>query len=170
MLTALPVEQAEMIRGPVFDMIASYLEKSTYTSHQKMNSIMRSFILMLGLLMTAGCATSEVPFEGANPVPPERQYTTIADPGGVEVGIVRDLGGRGSWQSLTVAVDGLRLAKLEPGERVTVSLAPGDHRLEVWGLEYKVLTREDIVVREGIQLRYRLSVTTLGVAFIPYTQ
>ena len=131
---------------------------------------MRSFILMLGLLMTSGCAGSEVPYEGANPVSPDRQYTTIADPGGVEVGIVRDLGGQGSWQSLIVAVDGLRLAKLEPGERVTVSLAPGDHRLEVWGLEYKVLTREDIVVQEGVPLHYRLSVTTLGVAFVPHTQ
>jgi hypothetical protein len=131
---------------------------------------MRSFIFMLGLVLTAGCAGSEVPYEGANPVPPERQYTTFADPRGVRVGIVRDLGGRGSLQDLTVAVDGLRLAKLEPGERVTASLAPGNHRLEVWGLEYKVLTREDIVVQEGVPLRYRLSVTTLGVAFVPYTQ
>lgn len=131
---------------------------------------MRTFILILGLLITIGCAGNQVPYEGANPVPPERQYTNFADPGGVEVGIVRDLGGRGSWQDLTVAVDGLRLAKLEPGERVTASLAPGNHRLEVWGQEYKVLTREDIVVQERVPLHYRLSVTTLGVAFVPYTQ
>ena len=120
--------------------------------------------------MTAACATNEVPYEGANPVPPERQYTTIADPGGVEVGIVRDLGGRGRWYSLTVAVDGLRLAKLEPGERVTVNLAPGDHRLEVWSHDFDVLAREAIVVKEGMPLRYRLSETTVGVAFIPYVQ
>ena len=88
----------------------------------------------------------------------------------MKVGIVRDLGGRGSWQDLTVAIDGLRLAKLEPGERVTASLAPGNHRLEVWGQEYNVLTREDIVVQEGVPLHYRLSITTLGVAFVPYTQ
>lgn len=131
---------------------------------------MKSFILMFGLLMSVGCAGSEVPYEGANPVPPERQYTTFADPGGVKVGIVRDLGGQGSWQSLVVAIDGLRLAKLEPGERVTASLAPGNHRLEVWGPEYAVLTREDIEVQEGVQLHYRLSVTTLGVAFIPYAK
>ena len=132
---------------------------------------MRLLSLILGLLVIAGCAGSEVPFEGANPVPPERQYTTFADPGGVTVGIVRDLGGRGSWQSLIVAIDGLRLAKLEPGERVTASLAPGNHRLEVWGPEYKVLTRKDIEVQEGVPLRYRLSFTTLGgVAFVPYTQ
>ncbi len=118
----------------------------------------------------AGCAGSEVPLNAANPVPPERQYATIADPGGVEVGIVRDLGGRGSLQSLVVAVDGLRLAKLEPGERVTVRLAPGDHRLEIWGQEYKVLTRKDIVVQEGVPLRYRLSFTTFDVEFVPYTQ
>ncbi len=131
---------------------------------------MRTLLFTLGLLMFTGCAGSEVPFEAANPVPPERQYTTIADPGGVEVGIVRDLGGRGSWQSLVVAIDGLRLATLESGEEVTVSLAPGDHRLEVWGPEYKVLTREDIVVRKGVPLHYRLSFTTLGVAFVPYTK
>lgn len=131
---------------------------------------MRSMFLILVLLMAAGCAGSKVPYKGANPVPPERQYTTIADPGGVEVGIVRDVGGPGSWQSLVVAVDGLRLAKLEPGERVAASLAPGNHRLEVWGPEYKVLTREDIVVQENVPLHYRLSVTTLGVAFVPYPQ
>ena len=130
---------------------------------------MRTLFFTLGLLILTGCAGSQVPYDAANPVPPERQYGTIADPGGVEVGIVRDLGGRGSWQDLTVAIDGLRLAKLEPGERVTASLAPGDHRLEVWGLEYKVLTRKDIVVQEGIPMRYRLSFTTLGVAFVPYT-
>ena len=131
---------------------------------------MRPLFFTLGLLMLHGCAGTEVPLDAANPVPPERQYATIADPGGVEVGIVRDLGGRGSWQSLVVAVDGLRLAKLEPGEEVTVTLAPGDHRLEVWGLEYQVLTRKDIVVQEGVPLHYRLSFTTLGVAFVPHTE
>ncbi len=131
---------------------------------------MTEFILIFGLLITVGCAGNEVPYDGANPVPPERQYQNIADPGGVEVGIVRDLGGRGSWQDLTVAVDGLRLAKLEPAERVVVSLAPGDHRLEVWAPDNTILTRESIVVMKGIPLHYRLSVTTMGASFIPYTQ
>ena len=131
---------------------------------------MRFFVFLLGLVVISGCAGSEVPYSAANPVPPERQYATIADPGGGEVSIIRDLGGRGSWQSLVVAVDGLRLAKLESGEEVTVSLAPGDHRLEVWGQEYKVLTRQDIVVQEGVPLRYRLSFTTLDIKFVPYTQ
>lgn len=130
---------------------------------------MSPILLILGLLITAGCAPSEVPYDGANPVPPERHYTPITDSNGVEVGIVRDLGGRGSWQDLIVAVDGLRVAKMEPAERVIVRLAPGDHRLEVWAPNHTILTSEAIVVTEGVPLRYRLSVTALGVSFIPYT-
>ena len=131
---------------------------------------MRPIFLALALILIAGCVGSQVPYESANPVPKERQYATIADAGGVEVGIVRDLGGRGSLQSLTVAVDGLRLAKMESGERVTVTLAPGEHRLEVWGPEYMVLTREDIMVREGAPMHYRLRFTHLGVVFVPYSE
>ena len=132
---------------------------------------MSLIFLTIGLLITAGCAGSQVPYESANPVPPERQYATIADAGGVEVGIVRDLGGRGSLQSLTLAVDGLRLAKMEPGEKVTINLAPGEHRLEVWDPNYRVVTREDLVVQEGgMPMRYRLRFTNLGVVFAPYSE
>ena len=131
---------------------------------------MKSFIFIIAFIITAGCAGSEVPYDGANPVPPERHYSTINDPDGVEVGIVRDLGGRGSWHDLVVAVDGLRVAKLEPAEKVVVNLAPGDHRLEVWAHDHTVLTSELIIVTEGIPLRYRLSVTTMGASFVPYTK
>ena len=129
---------------------------------------MKLYLLILGFLIATACTATIVPYEEAKDVPPERKHAIFADTDGIEVGIVRDLGGRGSWYDIIVAVDGLRAATLEPGERVVLSLSPGEHRLEVWSPDHKTLTQELIVVMEGVPLHYRLSVAGMGVTFIPY--
>lgn len=82
------------------------------------------FVYFLGL---AGCATSPVGADAANPgtiVPNPWQNPS---PGTGELVVVRDKGFTGSACAEKVYVDSQEVAELRTGQRVSVYLPPGEH-------------------------------------------
>lgn len=88
---------------------------------------MKSFCGVLLLITLAGCASSAIPVNKANPVPRDELYAFQAKPTGEsgKVTVVRDSGMVGSGCDIVIYVDGKKAAKIGTGQRASFYLAPG---------------------------------------------
>lgn len=87
-------------------------------------------VCLAGLL--AGCMTTittPTPQNAARPVPPER--VLLRTQGDARIVIVRDSGYVGSACYLALYVNGSLAARIDPGESVSFSIAPGEVLLSV---------------------------------------
>ncbi|WP_449440953.1 hypothetical protein [Pseudomonas migulae] len=88
---------------------------------------MRILIGAVALVMLAGCATSPVPSSQAVKAPPDRLLAHQSElPGAGRITVIRDSGMLGSGCYATVFINGERAAKLDPKEKATFILPPGE--------------------------------------------
>ena len=95
-------------------------------------------LLVLGVSVTAGCASNNVTTETAAPVAKERIYAsalTEEKPGTVPVLIKRDNRAALITRAIGVFVDGINIAKIDNGEKLIVNLEPGRYLFGV-GSDY----------------------------------
>ncbi|MCO7515694.1 hypothetical protein NJF44_10775 [Pseudomonas guariconensis] len=136
---------------------------------------MRILIGAVGLVLLAGCATSAVPVQQADPVPRDELYAFQSKPadGGGTLTVVRDSGALGSGCDIVVYIDGKKSAKVGPGQRATFYLPPGQPNLGI-GLSGSGLCGGMAVrsiagrVEAGRESVYRISGDMNGVYIGPY--
>jgi len=88
---------------------------------------MKLFLGALALIALAGCATSPVPSDQAISAPSERLLSHQADlPGAGKITVIRDSGFLGGGCYATIFLNGGRVAKLDPKEKATFILPPGE--------------------------------------------
>lgn len=126
-------------------------------------------LALISLLALAGCSTSQLSPEQADPVPPDRLYgfsqKTASDDSSIQ--IVRDDGIYGSGCGLLVRLDGKRAAMLNAGEVTSIYAAPGEHVVTV-GLSgqglcaFMVDQSVEMVTKPNEKRVYRLSLDQNG--------
>lgn len=88
---------------------------------------------MIFFATLTGCATSPVPLDQTQEVPGERTYLKGEDKreGNARVTFVRDKGFSGSGVYQHVYVNGVKSFSLNPGERASLNLKPGEYSFSV---------------------------------------
>lgn len=88
---------------------------------------MKLFAGVLALMVLAGCATSPVPSAQAINAPVDRLLAHQAVlPNSGKITVIRDSGFLGSGCYATIFLNGDRAAKLDPKEKATFILPPGE--------------------------------------------
>ncbi len=84
--------------------------------------------IFLAALM-AGCATTAISHKNAQLAPADRVFLAqnLPTEGNVRVLFVRDVGLAGSGVYQNVFIDGRKAVSLNPGEKVELTLPPGEH-------------------------------------------
>lgn len=119
---------------------------------------MRILIAALGLAMLAGCATSPVPAEQADPVPRSRLFAFQSPSGGKAVILVtRDTGFTGGACNTKVSIDGRLAAEIGPGETARFYVPAGERMLSASSCGSGLKERETIVQSGGTK-RFRISI------------
>lgn len=138
---------------------------------------MKSFLLCVGLILIAGCATSATPVGEAKPVPVDELYAFQQKPAGVSgtLTVVRDSGALGSGCDVVVYIDGRRSAKVGPGQRASFYLQPGQPNIGIGlaesglcsGMAVRSITGK---VEAGQTSLYRISGDAGGVYIGPFIE
>ncbi|MBI6917653.1 hypothetical protein JET68_02450 [Pseudomonas monteilii] len=136
---------------------------------------MRILIGALGLALLAGCTTSAISVQQAEPVPGDELYAYQSRSGSSSgvLTVVRDSGALGSGCDIVVYVDGKKSAKVGPGQRATFYLPPGQPNLGIGlagsglcgGMAVRSITGS---VEAGKETVYRISGDMSGVYIGPY--
>lgn len=88
---------------------------------------MRTTLIALATIALAGCATSPVPSAQALSAPADRLLAHQVDlPNAGKITVIRDSGFLGSGCYATIFLNGDRAAKLDPKEKATFTLPPGE--------------------------------------------
>uniref|UniRef100_UPI001E4CD47F hypothetical protein n=1 Tax=Pseudomonas putida TaxID=303 RepID=UPI001E4CD47F len=136
---------------------------------------MRILIGAVGLALLAGCTTSAISIQQAEPVPSDELYAYQSRSGSSSgaLTVVRDSGALGSGCDVVVYVDGKKSAKVGPGQRATFYLPPGQPNLGIGlagsglcgGMAVRSITGS---VEAGKETVYRISGDMSGVYIGPY--
>lgn len=119
---------------------------------------MRILIGVLAVAVLAGCATSPVPAEQADPVPRARLFAFQTPSSGQAIVIItRDEGFTGGACNTTVSIDGRRAAEIGAGETAKFYVAPGDRMLSASSCGSGLKERE-ARVQAGSTKRFRISI------------
>lgn len=128
---------------------------------------MNKVILLILTVCIFGCATSPTPESLARPIPDSRIFLNfnIAKDQASKVVVIRDSGILGSANQLHLFLDGKRLASLEAGEILEITLPSGEHVFGVkptdpFGLASIFSIDQDI--KPGRTYKYRLIHTPNG--------
>lgn len=130
---------------------------------------MKKLIGAFALLFVAGCQTSPISPENADPVPASRLYG-LQEGGEAKVIVTRDSGLYGSGCNVRLFVDGKLAGEFASGEVATFHVAPGQH---VAGVKPSAacgggsLAEREFVVGKGEAIRRRISITPGGIDFSP---
>lgn len=136
---------------------------------------MRILIGALGLALLAGCTTSAISVQQAEPVPSDELYAyqSRSSSSSGALTVVRDSGALGAGCDIVVYVDGRKSAKVGPGQRATFYLPPGHPNLGIGlagsglcgGMAVRSITGS---VEAGKETVYRISGDMSGVYIGPY--
>jgi hypothetical protein len=138
---------------------------------------MRILIGALGLAFLAGCTTSVISVQQAQPVPRDEIYAyqvrSASSDGALTV--VRDSGMLGSGCDIVVYIDGKKSAKVGPSQKATFYLPAGQPNLGIGlagsglcaGMAIRSITCS---VESGKETIYRISGDMSGVYIGPYLQ
>lgn len=119
---------------------------------------MRALIYMLASALLAGCASSPVPAEKADPVPSARLYAYQTPLSGQATLIItRDKGFTGSGCNTKISIDGQRAASIASGELAKFYLAAGEHMISASSCGSGLKERE-VSIAPGATKRYRISI------------
>lgn len=124
---------------------------------------MRKTLTALALIALTGCATSPVPNAQAISAPADRLLAHQADlPVAGKITVIRDSGFLGSGCYATIFINGDRAAKLDPKEKATFILPPGEWvvgaALEGGGLcgANEKRTETETVLKQGQEKHFRV--------------
>ncbi|KJZ41568.1 hypothetical protein [Pseudomonas fluorescens] len=124
---------------------------------------MRNTLIAMALLALVGCATSPVPNARAVSAPADRLLAHQADlPGAGKITVIRDSGFLGSGCYATIFLNGDRAAKLDPKEKATFILPPGEWvvgaALEGGGLcgTNEKRTETETILKQGQEKYFRV--------------
>ncbi|MBF8669717.1 hypothetical protein IR012_10320 [Pseudomonas putida] len=136
---------------------------------------MRILIGAVGLALLAGCTTSAITVQQAEPVPRDEVYAYQIKPtvSSGTLTVVRDSGALGSGCDIVVYIDGKKSAKVGPGQRATFYLPPGKPNLGIGlagsglcgGMAVRSITGSVEVGKDSV---YRISGDMSGVYIGPY--
>lgn len=119
---------------------------------------MRMLIAGLALAMLAGCATSPITAEQADPVPRSRLFAFQTPSSGQAILMVtRDEGFTGSGCNTTISIDGRRAAEIGSGETAKFYVAPGERMLSASSCGSGLKERET-TIQAGSTKRFRISI------------
>ncbi|KTC10565.1 hypothetical protein AO391_26435 [Pseudomonas marginalis ICMP 9505] len=119
---------------------------------------MRILIAAVAMMVLAGCATSPLPAENADPVPGSRVFAFQAPLEGKSSLIVtRDKGFVGSACNTNISIDGTRAAAIGSGETANFHLTPGEHMISASSCGSGLKERE-VSIPTGSTKRYRISI------------
>jgi len=136
---------------------------------------MKLFVGALAVALLAGCASSAIPVNQAQPVPSDELYAFQSKPPGEsgKVTVVRDSGAVGSGCDIVVYVDGRKAAKIGTGQRASFYLPVGTPSLGA-GLAGSGLCAGAAIrtisasVHAGQESLYRISGDMAGFYIGPY--
>jgi hypothetical protein len=124
---------------------------------------MRKILTAIALISLAGCATSPVPNAQAVSAPADRLLAHQADlPGAGKITVIRDSGFLGRGCYATIFLNGDRAAKLNPKEKATFILPPGEWvigaALEGGGLcgANEKRTEAETILKQGQEKSFRV--------------
>ena len=117
-------------------------------------------VLSIAILLS-GCATSAIMSQQATMVPANRVTLPSEMIGPVKAVFIRDTGITGSATYEHIFVDGKEAAALDPGEKVELSLQPGEHIFSVHptdplGLAVGVTLAQQL--QEGTPYYFRIAI------------
>lgn len=115
---------------------------------------MKKLFLVLAILGLAGCATEAVLPSQAKQAPADRllKYQQIKKENDATLIVVRDKGFLGSGCFTGVYFNGEKVAILDPGEKATFHLSPGEWSVAMKG-EGKVCIADAVPVGSYVQLK-----------------
>lgn len=117
--------------------------------------------ILISMSLLNGCATTPVSNNDAKAVPEKRiisKSSQIKNPGEATLIVKRDSGFTGSGCNTIVYLDGLAIAELDTGEKVTFYAQAGDHVLSAKHASICVagLKEVGITLRENDKKTYRI--------------
>ena len=119
---------------------------------------MKLFVGALVVALLAGCATSPVPSDKADPVPNSRLFSNQKPGSGDAILIVtRDTGFVGGGCNTTVSIDGRKSAEIAAGETAKFFIPAGDHILSASACGSGLKERE-ASIKAGSTKRFRISI------------
>ncbi|WP_433739003.1 hypothetical protein [Pseudomonas putida] len=136
---------------------------------------MKLIVGALAIALLAGCASSAIPVNQAEPVPQDELYAFQSKPAGEsgKITVVRDTGMVGSGCDIVVYIDGRKAAKIGTGQRASFYLPPGTPSIGV-GLAGSGLCAGAAIrtipasVQNGKESLYRISGDMSGFFIGPY--
>ncbi|MHA6234295.1 hypothetical protein [Pseudomonas fluorescens group sp. PF-69] len=136
---------------------------------------MRKAITVMALIALAGCASTAIPVNKAEPVPADELYAFQSKPAGEsgKVTVVRDGGMVGSGCDVVVYIDGHKAAKIGTSQRATFYLESGAPSIGVGfagsGLCVGVAIRTiSATVKPNQESFFRISGDMSGIYIGPY--
>jgi len=130
---------------------------------------MRVLLGALALLSLAGCWTSPITAEKADPIPAQRQYW-VSSPSPSKLIVTRDTGLFGVGCNHRFYIDGVLAAEFASGEVGVFAVDPGRHILSVKpsaSCGGGAVTEREVEVGQNSLVRRRLSVTPGGIDISP---
>lgn len=119
---------------------------------------MRLFVGAVAVALLAGCATSPVPSNDADPVPSSRLFAfQTPAPGHSTLIVTRDKGFVGGGCNTTVSIDGRRAAEIGTGETAKFRVAPGEHIVSASSCGSGLKERETNIT-SGSTKKFRISI------------
>lgn len=119
---------------------------------------MKLIIGVLAVALLAGCATSPIPSDKADPVPASRLLANQTQREGDAVLIItRDTGFVGGGCNTTISIDGHRSAEIGPGETAKFYVPAGDHIVSATSCGSGLKERE-ASLKSGGTKRFRISI------------
>lgn len=119
---------------------------------------MKFIVGALAVVLLAGCATSPVPADKADPVPSSRLFSNQKPGSGDAILIVtRDTGFVGGGCNTTVSIDGRKSAEIGAGETAKFFVPAGDHILSASACGSGLKERE-ASIKAGSTKRFRISI------------
>ena len=139
------------------------------------------YLAILPIIVTVGaCATTPITVTEGKPVSRDRLFAheLVRESNGAadsaSVAFLRDSGSFGGGCSHFLYVNGQKVAALNPGELVILSLAPGEYffRVEVNGADFGGLCPSNLTTSQSTLLKaqdyqtYRIAVSNGGMSFV----
>jgi len=119
---------------------------------------MKLIVGALVVALLAGCATSPVPSDKADPVPNSRLFSNQKPGAGDALLIVtRDTGFVGGGCNTTVSIDGRKSAEIAAGETAKFFIPAGDHIISASSCGSGLKERE-ANIKAGSTKRFRISI------------
>lgn len=119
---------------------------------------MKLIVGALAAAVLAGCATSPIPSDKADPVPASRLFANQKQSAGAAVLIItRDTGFVGGGCNTTINIDGLKSAEIASGETAKFFVTAGDHIVSASSCGSGLKERE-ASLKAGATKRFRISI------------